>query len=139
MWYFCFNWRSIHWSTLYYSTTHTFSTFVGCPTKYHMFSYFCLIFFFLFLMFKLLNYEFSSHFYKSSTISSDSCNLNEQSSYLLMGNPKAFFSKEFWLFLLLLTVFGIPVGAPVAMGNEGASPAYSPSPMSGKWCTSLWF
>ncbi|CAA0384372.1 unnamed protein product [Arabidopsis thaliana] len=31
----------------------------------------------------------------------------------------------------LCSVFGIPVGAPVAMGDEGASPAYAPGSMSG--------
>ncbi|CAL9247887.1 unnamed protein product [Arabidopsis halleri] len=31
----------------------------------------------------------------------------------------------------LCSLFGIPVGAPVAMGSEGASPAYAPGSMSG--------
>ncbi|EOA24775.1 hypothetical protein CARUB_v10018054mg [Capsella rubella] len=31
----------------------------------------------------------------------------------------------------LCSLFGVPVGAPVAMGNEGASPSSAPGPMSG--------
>ncbi|XP_010425834.1 PREDICTED: non-specific lipid transfer protein GPI-anchored 2-like [Camelina sativa] len=31
----------------------------------------------------------------------------------------------------LCSLFGVPVGAPVAMGNEGASPTFAPGPMSG--------
>jgi hypothetical protein len=40
------------------------------------------------------------------------------------------FSTRVLIKFLLLPVFGIPVGAPVAMGDEGASPAYAPGSMS---------
>lgn len=29
-------------------------------------------------------------------------------------------------------MFGVPVGAPVPVGNEGASPPFAPGPVSGK-------
>jgi len=49
------------------------------------------------------------------------------------------FSTRVLIKFLLLPVFGIPVGAPVAMGDEGASPAYAPGSMSGKRSTSFLF